>query len=210
MQDELIGILKRTGALIPDSHFVGTSGRHMGTYVNKDALLTHPQETARVGELFAELNKDADVDAVIAPAMGAIILGHWTAFYLSKIQGKEVLSFYTEKDGEGEQVLKRGYDEAIKGKKVLAIEDVVTTGGSLIKTIEKAKAAGASVVQASVMMNKDPKQVSEASIGTPLTALAHMEVASYAEEECPLCAAGIPVNTTVGHGKKFLERSRVV
>lgn len=206
MQDELIGILKRTGALITDSHFVGVSGRHMDTYVNKDALLTHPQEASRVGELFAELNKDLDVDAVIAPAMGAIILGQWTAYYLSKIQGKEILSVYTDKGEGDEQVLKRGYDKAIAGKKVLAIEDVVTTGGSVRKSIEKAKEAGATVVQASVMMNKDPEKVTEEAIGVPFNALATMTVASYAEEACPLCASGVPVNTTVGHGKKFLER----
>mgnify|MGYP003424440928 FL=1 len=103
--------------------------------------------------------------------------------------------------------MKRGYDKAIAGKKVLAIEDVVTTGGSVRKSIEKAQQAGATVVQASVMMNKDPEKVTEEAIGVPFNALATMTVASYAEEACPLCASGVPVDTTVGHGKKFLERT---
>jgi orotate phosphoribosyltransferase len=209
MQDELIGLLKQTGALITDSHFVGTSGRHMDTYVNKDALLTHPEATSRVGELFAYMNKDIDIDAVIAPAMGAIILGQWTAYHLSKLKGREIISVYSEKSDTGEQILKRGYDKLIAGKKVLAIEDVTTTGGSVKKTIEKAQEAGAVVVQASVMMNKDPQTVTEEAIGVPFNAIATMTVASYTEEDCPLCASGVPVNTTVGHGKKFLEKKMV-
>lgn len=206
MQDELIGLLKQTGALITDSHFVGVSGRHMDTYVNKDALLTHPVAASRVGELLAELNKDRDIEAVIAPAMGAIILGHWTAFYLSKLTGREILSVYTDKAEGDEQILKRGYDKAIAGKKVLAIEDVTTTGGSIKKSIQKAQEAGALVVQATVMINKDPEKVTQEVIGVPFDSIATMPVATYAEEECPLCIGGVPVNTSVGHGKKFLEK----
>ncbi len=205
MQEELIRLLKETGALITDSHFVGTSGRHMHTYVNKDALVAHPAATSRVGELFAELNKDTEIEAVIAPAMGAIILGQWTAFHLGKMKGKDIVSVYTDKAGD-DQELKRGYDKLIAGKRVLAIEDVTTTGGSVVKTVEKARAAGANVVGVSVMMNRDPDHITSETIGAPFSFLAAMSVDSYAEDECPLCASGVPVNTTVGHGKKFLEK----
>lgn len=205
MQEEIIRILTETGALIPNSHFVGVSGRHFDTYVNKDALLTHPAAASRVGELFAEANADIDPDAVIAPAMGAIILGQWTAYHLGRKKRKEILSVYTDK-GEGDsQILKRGYNAVIKGKKVLAIEDVTTTGGSVVKTVESVRAAGGDVLRVSVVMNKSPETVTEASIGVPFNPLAAMTVETYAAEECPLCAAGVPVNTNVGHGKKFLE-----
>lgn len=206
MEQELIRILKETGALIPDSHFVGVSGRHMDTYVNKDALLTHPDAACRVGEMFAELNKEVDIEAVIAPAMGAIILGQWTAYHLGKLKGKEILSVYTDKADGDEQVLKRGYDKAIAGKKVLAIEDVITTGGSVKKSAVKAAEAGAIVLQASVMMNKNPDEVTSGSLGIPLSSIATMVVPTYTEEECPLCASGVPVNTTVGHGKQFMQK----
>lgn len=208
MQEEVIRILRETGALIPDSHFVGVSGRHFDTYVNKDALLTHPAAASRIGELFAEANADIDPDAVIAPAMGAIILGQWTAYHLGKKNGREILSVYTDK-GEGDaQVLKRGYGAVLAGKKVLAIEDVTTTGGSVAKTVECAQNAGGEVLRVSVVMNKSPESVGETSIGVPFKALAEMTVDTYAAEDCPLCKAGVPVNTSVGHGKKFVESER--
>src|SRR5690242_3394313 len=109
MEEELIDFLKRTGALITDTHAVGTSGRHMSIYINKDALLLHPNETGRVGELFAEKNKNLAIDVVVAPAMGAIILGHWTAYHLGRANQKEILSVYTEKDLSENQIFKRGY-----------------------------------------------------------------------------------------------------
>jgi orotate phosphoribosyltransferase len=117
MQEEVISILKKVGAVLTESHFVGTSGRHMSVYVNKDALLPHPVETARIGELFAEKNKELPIEVVVAPAMGAIILGHWTAYYLRMMTGKDVLFVYTEKDKDENQVFKRGYDKMIEGKK---------------------------------------------------------------------------------------------
>jgi orotate phosphoribosyltransferase len=208
MEEELLGLLKETDALITDGHFVGTSGRHMDTYVNKDALIMHPLAVSRVGELFAELNMDTEIDVVIAPAVGAIALGQWTAFHLSKLKDREILSVYTEKDGEA-QVLKRGYDKQVAGKKVLAIEDVTTTGGSVLKTVTKVREAGGEVVQVSVLMNKSPETITSESMGVPFNAIATMSVETYEEAACPLCASGVPVNASVGHGKKFLASKGV-
>ncbi|HRH24107.1 MAG TPA: phosphoribosyltransferase family protein [Candidatus Paceibacterota bacterium] len=206
MKDELIALLKETGALITDSHLVGVSGRHMSVYVNKDALIPHTSATSRVGEMFAEQNKDLDIDVVVAPAMGAIILGQWTAYHLSKLKGKEILSVYTDKTGDDDQVLKRGYDKMVAGKNVLCIEDTTTTGGSVKKVAEKVRDAGGMVVGVRVMINRDAKNITSESVGFPFDALATIDADSYAEEECPLCASGVPINTTVGHGKKFLEK----
>ncbi len=204
MNDEVIQILKEAGALITDSHLVGNSGRHMSVYINKDALIPHPVLTSRMGELFAEKNKDLPIDIVAAPAMGAIILGHSTAYHLSKLKGTEVLSVYTDKVGENGAVLKRGYDKMVQGKNVLVVEDTTTTGGSVKKVVDLVKAAGGNVVQVCVMANRDPKVTSEL-MGAPFSYLTFIEAASYDEAECPLCKANVPINTTVGHGKKYLE-----
>jgi orotate phosphoribosyltransferase len=205
MEQEVISILKKVGAVITDSHFVGTSGRHMSVYVNKDALLTRPTETARIGELFAEKNKDLPVDVVVAPAMGAIILGSWTAYYLSRIAGREILSVYTEKDSQENQIFKRGYEKIIAGKNVLVIEDTTATGLSVRRTIKPVREAGGNIVRACVMVNRDTKNINEGSVGVPLAWLAEIPAETYDENECPLCKADVPVNTRVGHGKKFLE-----
>src|SRR5690348_11564584 len=128
MNNEALELLKKTKALLMDSHFVGTSGRHMAIYINKDALYPHTKETSRMGELFAEQNKELDIDVVAAPALGGIVLSTWTAYHLSRLKKKEVLGVYTEKDAEKNQVFTRGYDALVKGKNVLVIEDLTTTG----------------------------------------------------------------------------------
>lgn len=204
MQDEVIQILKKVGAVL-EGHFVGTSGRHMAIYVNKDALLVHPAETARIGELFAEKNKSLDIDIVSAPAMGAIILGHWTAYYLSKATGREVLSVYTEKDKEENQIFKRGYDKVVAGKNVLVIEDTTATGLSVGRAIKPVRDAGGNVVQACVIVNRDTKKITSEVVGAPLAWLAEVPAETYAAEECPLCKATVPINTEVGHGAKYLK-----
>ncbi len=209
MQDEVIEIFKRTGALITNSHLVGTSGRHMDTYINKDAFFPHTAEVSRMGELFAEKNKHLPIDVVVGPAIGGIILSQWTAYHLSRLLGREILSVYTEKvpvgDGD-DQVFKRGYDAVVAGKNVLILEDTTTTGGSVAKVVRNVQKAGATIVGVCVMINRDITLANSETVGAPFDSLATITAVSYAEEECPLCASGVPVNTTVGHGKKFLEK----
>jgi orotate phosphoribosyltransferase len=205
MNDEVIEILKNTQAIIADSHFVGTSGRHFAAYINKDALYPHTKETSRIGELFAEKYKDFDIDVVVGPALGGIILSTWTAYHLSKLKNKEVLGVYTEKDLDKNQVFTRGYDKLVDEKNVLVVEDLTTTGGSVKKVVDSVRGAGGNVVAVCVMVNRDPKLVNEEFMEAPFDSLAVYEVPSYTAEECPLCKDGVPINTTVGHGKKFLE-----
>ena len=101
---DVISILKKVGAILENDHFVGNSGRHMAAYVNKDRLYPHTEETSQVGLFFAEKFKDADIDVVVGPAFGGIILSQWTAYHLSKLKKKEVLGIYTEKLPDESQV----------------------------------------------------------------------------------------------------------
>ncbi|MES2023507.1 MAG: phosphoribosyltransferase family protein [Patescibacteria group bacterium] len=205
--NEAIEILKKSGAMLENSHFVGTSGLHFDTYINKDALYPHTQYASEMGKLFAEKYKDADVEIVVAPALGGIILSQWTAYHLTKLTGKEVLGIYTEKDAEKNQVFTRGYDEYVKGKKVLIIEDIVTTGGSVLKTINAVKQNDGIIVGVCVMVNKNPTVVNKKMLGDTFDSLSEYEITMYTAEECPLCKNGVPINIKVGHGKKFLEKN---
>lgn len=205
MDQEVLELLIKTGALITNSHFVGTSGRHLDTYINKDALYIHPPLVSRMGEIFALQNKNLDIDVVAAPALGGIILSQWTAYHLTKQKNKEILSVYTEKTQDKNQIFTRGYDKIIKGKNVLIVEDLTTTGGSVKKVVESVRNAGGTVAQVCVMVNRDPAIVNSGSIGAPFSSLAVLKVASYTEQECPLCKQNIPINTSIGHGKQFLE-----
>ena len=186
------------------SHFVGVSGKHMDTYITKDALFPHVFEVEKVCRMFAEKNKNFEIDVVAAPALGGIILAQGTAYALSKIKGKEVLAVFTEKTPDGDQIFTRGYDKYVKNKNVLVLEDLVTTGGSVQKAIASVKKAGGNVVAVSVMVNKSPKVVNSELFGAPFSALGELEVENYEAKDCPLCRKNVPMNTEFGHGKKFL------
>jgi orotate phosphoribosyltransferase len=102
-------------------------------------------------------------------------------------------------------VFKRGYDKLIKGKNVLVVEDVLTTGGSARRTAEAVRACGGTVVGLGVLNNRaglTPEQ-----LGVPkLYSVFDLTMESCPPEECPLCKTNVPINTTVGHGAEFLRQ----
>ena len=216
MAHDVISILKKVGAVLTDSHFVYTSGKHGSVYINKDAVYPHTEETSSIGRLFAEKFKDKNIDVVVAPAIGGTILSQWTAYHLSKLTKKEVLSAYTEKDvgqqasaAESNQVLRRGYDKIVAGKNVLVIEDLTTTGISVKKVVDAVRAANGKVIAVSVMVNRDPVHVTSKVVGAPFSSLAVLKADAVDEKDCVLCKKGVPINTAVGHGKKYLEAKKL-
>lgn len=204
MNNTLLSLLEDVGAVMPNDHFVGTSGAHFDTYINKDALYPHIDKVSAVGKMFAEVFSPYAVDVIAGPALGGIILSQWTAAALCEISGKNVLSIYAEKKDGGLQ-LTRGYDALVQGKRVAVVEDLTTTGGSLQKAIHAVQEKGGEVVAAAVMVNKNPTAVTEELFGIPFHALSEMVVTMYEAKECPLCKNGIPVNASIGHGKQFIE-----
>jgi len=214
-EEKIITILKKVGAILTDDHFVYTSGKHGSVYINKDFLYPHTKETAQVGKLFAEKMKNITIDVVVGPAVGGTILCTWTAYYLSQLKKREILSVYTEKDKgttasatESEQIFRRGYDTFLKGKKVLVIEDLTTTGISVKKTVEAVRMVGGTVVSVCVMVNRNPQNVNAEMMGAPFYSLGIFPAEAFNENECPLCKKGIPVNIKIGHGKKYIEELR--
>ncbi len=95
--EEVVDILKKTEAIISDSHFVYTSGKHAKLYVNKDYIFPHIKYISRIAEIIAQKYKDSPIDVVAGPSMGGIILSQWTAYHLGLLKNKEILSVYTEK-----------------------------------------------------------------------------------------------------------------
>lgn len=204
----VIAMLKKVNAIITDDHFVYTSGKHGSVYVNKDAVYPHTTETSTIGKLFAERMKTKHIAVVVAPALGGIVLSQWTAYHLTKLQKKEVLGVYTEKDSNGNQILTRGYDTLVKGKRVLVIEDLTTTGGSVKKVVDTVRLTGGTVVAVGVMVNRNQSEVNARTVGAPFFALGVLQAEAFEENACPFCKKGIPINTTVGHGKKYLESKK--
>ncbi len=212
MNNTVVDLLKSINAVITNDHFVYTSGKHGSVYINKDILYPHTEKTSEVGKMFAQKFKDEEIDVVAAPAVGGTILSQWTAHHLTKLQGKEILSVYTEKDkgtmasaAESEHIFRRGYDKLIKGKKILVLEDLTTTGISVKKVVEAVKMNGGSVVAVCVMVNRNPDGVTSELVGAPFSALGVLKAEAFDEADCPLCKKNVPINTSVGHGKKYLE-----
>lgn len=202
--NDVIQILKDAGAIL-EGHFIGNSGRHLPVYMNKDAFLPDTAIVSKIARMLAELNVDKNIEVVAGPAIGGIVLSTWTAHHLSDMTGRKILSVFTEKTPENGQIFKRGYDALVKGKRVLAVEDTVTTGGSVKKTIDAITSAGGDVVQLSLILNRDPKNVNESVFGVPVNALAELPLESYLEGEVPEWLMRIPINTAVGHGAKYLK-----
>ena len=205
---EVLGILNNIGALIVGSHIVYTSGRHGAAYVNKDAVYPHVRITSDLCREIAEHFSDEKIygiEAVAAPAVGGVILATWTAYWLQALTGRKALMVYADKDGDN-FVFKRGYDKLIPDRRVLVVEDVLTTGGSAKKVVEAVRSLGGKVLGVGVLCNRGGITAQDLGDIPELFALTKVNLDSWPEEECPLCRDGVPINIDVGKGREFLAR----
>lgn len=205
-EGQVLELLQKVGAFRA-GHFVFVSGLHADTYVNKNAMYPYVREMSELCKDIAERFVGQGIGAVIGPATGGIILSQWVAYHLTQFEGHEVYSVYADKDGDG-FVIKRGYDEVIRGKKVLVVEDLVTTGGSLRKVVEAVRAKGVEVAAAVAVCNRG--QVTKEMVGNPpeFISLLTVHLEQWPADTCDLCRRGTPINTDVGHGKEFLEKQK--
>lgn len=176
--------LRAIGAL-KEGHFLLSSGRHGDRYVEKFDLLRRPRETQAVCAGFVDRFRDAGVDAVVGPTTGGIIL----AFEVARQLG--VAAAYAERDDEGgaARSIRRGTTLAT-GARVLVIDDILTTGGSVRETLAALAAFPVEVVAVAVLVDRSGGTV---AFGPPLMALAELDVATWDAADCPLCAAGEPL-----------------
>lgn len=204
---EVLTVLANVGAIIVKSHFVFTSGMHGDAYVNKDGIYPHTLETSHLCRAIAKQFVNENVEVVIAPAIGGVILSQWTAHNLTEMIGREVLAVYAEKSDDGNTfIIKRGYDKLIVGKNVLVVEDVLTTGGSARKVVEATRLVGGKVIGLGVLVNRGGITLQDVADVPILTALVNAKFDTWDEANCPLCEQGVPINTDIGKGREFLER----
>lgn len=178
--EEVLDIFKVSEALL-EGHFRLTSGRHSRQYMQCAKVLQYPHHAARLGEALAESFQGQGIDLVVGPAMGGILVAH----EVGKALGTKAI--FTEREN-GEMKLRRGF-EIQPGQKVLVVEDVITTGGSVREVIEVVKAYGAEPVGVGVIVNRSG---GKADFGVPLASLLEIEIESFDPDSCPLCAEGIP------------------
>lgn len=206
-EPEVLEILQNAG-VFRTGHFVFASGKHGDIYINKDALYPHTRDISNLCREMARRYADFGVDAVVGPAVGAAILSQWCAYHMSEITGREVFATYADKTEQGGFVVRRGYDKLIAGKRVLVVEDNVTTGGSMRKVVDAARQSGAEIVGAIAMCNRNG--ITREDIDAPqFESLVTLELEQWFAAQCGLCARGVPVNTDLGHGLGFLARSEL-
>ena len=171
-------LLRRTEALL-EGHFVLTSGLHSSHYIQCARTLQHPQHAEALGGCLADRFQDYAVDAVISPAVGGLIIGHETARALG------ARALFGERDN-GVMALRRGF--ALQpGERVVIVEDVVTTGGSVRELIRLVQDLEGAVVGVGAILDRSGGQV---DLDVPLRPLLTMQVPTYQPEACPLCQQG--------------------
>ncbi len=214
---EILRMLKKTGAIIINSHVVYTSGKHGENYINKDAIFPHTKETSDLCRAIAELFIDDGIDVVIAPATSGCILSNRVAEHLTNLTGHEILSVYAEKQKMevgfspmiGRFIINRGYDKLVADKRVLVVEDVLTTGSSVKEVIEAVRAVYGNVIGLGALVNRGG--VTSKDVDVPkLISLVNLEMNTYNEADCPLCAQSVPINIEVGHGKEYLDKKNAI
>lgn len=167
-------LLKETGALL-NGHFLLSSGLHSDGYVQCARLLQYPDKAEKVIEVLAEKVKDLDIDLVVGPAMGGVIV----AYELARQLGKPAI--FTERDDQGNMSLRRGF-EIKKGTRVLITEDVVTSGKSSLEAIKVVEEHGGEVIGITCIVDR-----TSAELEYPLYGGLKLNLKTYTKDECPMC-----------------------
>lgn len=188
--EEIMEALKEHGALLT-GHFKLTSGRHSDTYVQKQMILSYPRITGALGKAIAERFAKTQFDTVLSPAVGAILLGNAVAY------AADARFVFAER--EGDKMKLRRAQSLHPGERVLIVEDVVTTGGSVQEVIECAQDAQAEVVGVVALVDRTQTKPAFA-----VESLLRIKASDWSPEECPLCAQGVPIDSP---GSRYLGAS---
>lgn len=178
---EIIEIFKETEALL-DGHFILTSGKHSPSYFQCAKLLQHPGYLSKFANLIAQNFHDIDIDAVISPAIGGIVLGTEVGRIL------DVKTIFAERKN-GEMCIRRGF-EVHKGQNILVIEDVITTGGSVQEVMNEVKKMGGVISGVGVLVDRSNGSV---KLHQNQFSIIELQAVSYHPDNVPDSLKKIPV-----------------
>lgn len=180
-QNEILEIFKSCGGLL-NGHFKLTSGLHSDTYLEKFQVLQYPQYTSLLCKELVNKFKDNRIDVVVGPVTGGIILSYEVGRILN------IRSIFTEREA-GSMTLRRGF-YIKENEKVLIVEDIITTGGSVKEVIEVVKEQKGDIVGVGMLIDRSGGAV---DFGVRKEALVTMSIKNYSPEECPMCKKNIPL-----------------
>lgn len=175
---EVLDIFRKSGALL-EGHFILTSGAHSPNYFQCAKVLQYPNWAQLLCAEIAMFYKDYKIHAVAAPAVGGIIVAHEVARTLN------ARCVFTEREN-GVMSLRRGF-EIKRDENVLAVEDVVTTGGSLKEVVQLCRDANANVIGVGFLVDRSNGKV---EFGVPKFSLVSVDAVKYDAAQCPLCKEG--------------------
>lgn len=178
--EAVIEKFRATGALL-EGHFVLTSGLHSANYLQCALLLQYPAEAEELGRAIADHFRNDRIQLVASPAIGGIVIGYEVARQLG------ARFIWTERDS-GKMTMRRGFSVS-PGERTLVVEDVITTGGSTLETVETLRAAGVDVIGAASIIDRSS---GKAGVGVKRIALATLDVPALDPSVCNLCRQGVP------------------
>jgi orotate phosphoribosyltransferase len=176
---EIFDIFQKTGALL-QGHFLLTSGRHSNVYFQCAKVLQYPEYNEKVCSIIADFFKSFEIDTVISPAIGGIVVGQEVARQLNK------RSIFAEREDKA-LTLRRGFSLS-EGEKVLVCEDVVTTGGSVYEVIDIVKNSGAKLVGVGFIVDRSNGKV---NFDYPQVSTLKIDATSFLPNDCELCKQGV-------------------
>jgi len=182
MTESVEEIFEKSGAVLK-GHFQLTSGRHSPVYWEKAQVLQYPKYAEQLCGMIADHFRESGIQVVAGPTTTGIILAYEVARQL------DVRSIFAEKEGTGERTFRRGFS-IDPGQRVLIVDDILTTGGSIREVMAAVTKMKGNVVGIGVLVDRSQQKV---EFGVPLFSCHRAEAISYAPEECPLCADGTPL-----------------
>jgi len=181
LSDRVLQIFKDAGAIL-EGHFALTSGMHSPVYWEKFQVLQYPRYTQKLCKLIVDRFRSVGIQVVAGPTTGGVILAFETARQIG------VRGIFAEK-AEGGRAFRRGFNIS-PGEKVLVVDDILTTGGSVNEVIDAVKKLGGDIVGIGVLVDRSSESV---NFGVPLFACLRSPTVAYPPEKCPLCAEGRPL-----------------
>jgi len=174
-QSQILEIFKKTNALL-EGHFLLTSGKHSNQYFQCAKVLQYPEHLQAICKIIADHFKDENIDTVISPAIGGIVVGQEVARQLNK-------RFIFAERQDGKMSLRRGFTIS-PDENILVCEDVVTTGGSVFEVIDLVKDNNSKLVGVGMIVDRSNGKV---NFGVNQISTLALEVITYEKDNCPLC-----------------------
>ena len=188
---ELLKLLQETGAML-EGHFLLTSGRHSNMYIEKFRVLENPRALDEVCKAMSEIVQNQNVDLVLGAAIGGILIAGGVGRHLA------VKHIFSERV-DGKMELRRGFF-ITKGQRIIIVEDIITTGGSVFELIQLTKIYEAEIVH---VVNLVDRSSGDVNFEVPTTALLTIPSESWEPKDCPLCQQGEDITQRGRTGKQM-------